>query len=131
MNGASPLPRKDFLPYLLPQLADRMYNLSSTHRFRPMLLKIRCFPRTKQICRAKPPYERLEIGEQFDRFDVWDWSGVQKVQRQMIAQEQKSVFPVCGLFFLRLHSFCFVSKVTHQLGIILSVKAKPNTMGYI
>jgi hypothetical protein len=52
---------------------------------------------------------------------VWDWSGVQKVQRQMIAQEQKSVFPVCGLFFLRLHSFCFVSKITHQLGIILPV----------
>ena len=39
MNGASPLPRKDFLPYLLPQLADRMYNLSSTPPIPPNVVE--------------------------------------------------------------------------------------------
>jgi hypothetical protein len=43
---------------------------------------------------SKPPQQRFEIGQQFSRFAILHWTRIEKVQRQVVADEEKAVFPV-------------------------------------
>jgi hypothetical protein len=46
-------------------------------------------PAEEQL-RLTPSQESVEIREQLDRFTVLDWMRVQKIQRQMVAEEEIS-----------------------------------------
>jgi hypothetical protein len=50
--------------------------------------------RTKQVGGVEPTQESVEIREQFNSFTVLDWTSVQKIQRQMVAEEEEAVLPV-------------------------------------
>src|SRR5215472_4600859 len=103
MLNATPFPREDFLSHLLPQHPYRLYGSLSADRIRPALLKVCSVSNANQASRAKPLYEPLEIRDEFPRFSVYDWTGVQEVEHHIVPQEQKSVFPVRRLSCL-LHS---------------------------
>jgi hypothetical protein len=102
LYNATSFPREDCLSHCLPQLPYRLYGSLSTTRTRPPAFKVCSLPRTNQASRAKPLHECLEIREEFNRFGICAWMRVQEVERHIVPQKEKSVFPVCGLFCLTL-----------------------------
>jgi hypothetical protein len=49
---------------------------------------------TKQVGGLKPAQESVDIREQLNRFTILNWTCVQKIQSQMITQEEETVLPV-------------------------------------
>jgi hypothetical protein len=58
------------------------------------LPKTGCLTRTKQVGGPKPAQESVEIREQLNSFTVLDWTGIQKIQSQVVAEEEEPVLPV-------------------------------------
>jgi hypothetical protein len=50
--------------------------------------------RTKQVGGLKPAHQSVEIRKQLNSFAVLDWTRVQKIQSQVVAEEEEPVFPV-------------------------------------
>jgi hypothetical protein len=66
----------------------------SSDRSSPLLPKTGRLTRTKQVGGLKPAQESVEIREQLNSFTVLDWTRVQKIQSQVVAEEEEPVLPV-------------------------------------
>jgi pimeloyl-ACP methyl ester carboxylesterase len=49
--------------------------------------------RTKQVSGLEPSQESVEIREQLNGFTVLDWTRVQKIQSQLVAEEEEPILP--------------------------------------
>src|SRR5271166_5549954 len=94
MDSTSTFPREDLLPQSFPQRAHGFQHVPGADRLAPLLLEIRHFTRGQQAGRLKPAQERGEVRKQLHRFTILDWPCVHEVQSQLVADEEKPVFPV-------------------------------------
>src|ERR1700758_4103658 len=94
MKSTSTFPREDLLPQSFPQRAHSFQHVPGPDRLAPLLVQIRHFTRAQQAGCLKPAQERGEVRKQLHWFTVLDWPCVDEVQSQMVADEEKPVFPV-------------------------------------
>src|SRR6185437_11531191 len=94
MNSTSTFRGEDLLPQSFPQRAHGFQDVPGPDRWAPLLLEIRRFTRGQQAGSLKPAQERREVRKQLHRFAVLDWPCVHEVQSQLVADEEKPVFPV-------------------------------------
>src|SRR5215469_9862709 len=66
----------------------------SSDRSSPLLPKTCRLTRTKQVGGLKPAQESVEIREQFNRFTILHWTRVQKIQSQVVAEEEEPIPPI-------------------------------------
>src|SRR6185295_20085802 len=93
VNSTTTFPGEDLLSESFPQRADGVQHVPGPDRWAPLLLEIRHFTRGQQAGCLKPAQERGEVRKQLHRFAVLDWPCVHEVQSQLVADEEKPVFP--------------------------------------
>src|SRR6516162_1989591 len=94
MNCAAPFPGEDLLSQPFPQFPHGFHDMLGSGRFSPQLPKIGRLTRAKQVGGLKPAQESVEIREQLSGFTVLNWTRVQKIQSQVVAEEEEPVLPV-------------------------------------
>src|SRR5215469_4752644 len=94
MNRATTFNRKDLFSQPFPQFAHGFHDMLGSGGCCPLLAKTGRLTRTKQVGGLKPAQESVEIRKQLNSFTVLDWTRVQKIQGQMVAEEEEPVFPV-------------------------------------
>jgi hypothetical protein len=94
MNCATTFNGRDLLSQPFPQFANGFHDMLGSGGCSPLLAKTGCLTRGKQVCDLKPAQESVEIMKQLNSVTVLDWTRVQKIQSQMVAEEEETVPPV-------------------------------------
>src|SRR5882724_11837133 len=94
MQCATIFPVEDLFPQPLPQLPDGLRRFLGPARLSPSFLKLCHLTRTQQISCLEPEQNRAEVRKEFHGFTVLDRTRVQEIQRELVPDKEKSVFPI-------------------------------------
>src|ERR1700741_1466396 len=107
MNCATAFPGQNLFSQSFSQFPHGCHDMPGSGGFSPLLAKTGRLTRTKQARGLKPAQESVEIRKQLNSFTVLHITRVQKVQSQMISEEDEPVPPV---------GFWFSSSYAHRCG---------------
>src|SRR6516164_4330114 len=94
MNRAAPFPCKNLLSQTLPQFPYCFHDMLAFGGSSPLSPKTGSLTGNKQVGGPEPTQESGEIREQINSFTILHWTSVQKIQSQVVSEEEEAVPPV-------------------------------------